>query len=97
MKVVIVGRTNTGKSSLFNRITKSRKALVFNEKGITRDILREEVSWWGQSFEIMDSGGWDPETSSELTVKIHKKLLDTFKEGDVFVVVCDGRGGASVR
>ena len=95
MKVVIVGRTNTGKSSLFNRITKSRKALVFNEKGITRDILREEVSWWGQSFEIMDSGGWDPDpkTSDELIGKIHKKLLETFKEADAFIVVCDGRMG----
>ena len=92
MKAVIVGRTNTGKSSLFNRITKSRSALVFDEEGITRDILRETVSWWGESFVIMDSGGWTPE-KKELSEKIYEKLLEVFKEGDVFIIVADGKVG----
>ena len=92
MKAVIVGRTNTGKSSLFNRITKSRSALVFDEQGITRDILKEKVSWWGESFEIMDSGGWTLE-KGELSGKILEKLLEVFREGDVFIIVADGRAG----
>ena len=92
MKAVIVGRTNTGKSSLFNRITKSRSALVFDEEGITRDILKERVSWWGESFEILDSGGWTPE-KGELSDKIHEKIFESFKEGDIFIVVADGKAG----
>lgn len=94
MKAVIVGRTNTGKSSLFNRITRSRKALVFDEQGITRDILRERVSWWNRSFEILDSGGWTPESSKgELAKEIHKKFLEVLSEGDVFILVVDGKEG----
>ena len=92
MKAVIVGRTNTGKSSLFNRITKSRSALVFDEKGITRDLLKEKVCWWGESFEIMDSGGWTP-LRGELSSKINRKLLEAFKEGNAFIVVVDGKEG----
>lgn len=92
MKAVIVGRTNTGKSSLFNRITKSRRALVFNEKGITRDILREKVHWWGRSFEILDSGGWTSE-KGEISKKIQEKFLEVIKEGDAFIIVADGKAG----
>ena len=87
-----MGRTNTGKSSLFNRITKSRKALVFNERGITRDILKEKVSWWGKSFEIWDSGGWTTE-KGELFQKVKEKFIEVLKEGDVFILIADGKAG----
>ena len=94
MTVLIVGRANVGKSSLFNRITCSRKALVFQEPGITRDILKEQVAWENRSFEIMDSGGIPEEAkSSELFVKVKEKILRTIQEADAFVLVTDGRQG----
>ena len=56
-KVLIVGRPNVGKSSLFNRLIKKKKALVINQPGVTRDILKQKCSWWGGTFEVWDSGG----------------------------------------
>lgn len=94
MTVLIVGRANVGKSSLFNRITRSRKALVFQEPGITRDILKEQVVWEDRSFEIMDSGGIPEEKkSSELSVKVKEKILWAIQKADAFVLVADGRQG----
>ena len=94
MKALILGRPNVGKSSLFNRITQSRKALVFKESGITRDILIERVTWENQTFEIMDSGGLPEETKkSELLTEVKKKLLSAIQEADIFICVTDGQQG----
>ena len=94
MKILIVGRANVGKSSLFNRITSSRKALVFQEAGVTRDILKERVVWEARSFDIMDSGGLpEEEEMSELFVKVREKILWAVQEADAFILVTDGRQG----
>ena len=92
VKVVIAGRPNTGKSSLFNRMVRARKALVFDEGGITRDLLKETVSWRGRSFEIWDSGGWTAR-KGDLPQKIQEKILSAFKSGDAFILVADGKAG----
>ena len=94
MKILIVGRANVGKSSLFNRIICRRKALVFQEAGVTRDILKEQVVWEGHSFDIMDSGGLpEEEEVSELFVKVRKKILWAVQKADAFILVTDGRQG----
>ena len=94
MTILIVGRANVGKSSLFNRITRSRKALVFQEAGITRDILKEKVEWEGHFFEIMDSGGLPEESEkSELFIKVREKVLWAVQSADAFIFVTDGRQG----
>ena len=93
MKCLILGRTNVGKSSLFNRIIKRRKALVFNEAGITRDILKEIVVYEDSRFEIMDSGGFPEEVSSELEDKVQKKILSSMEEADAFIFVADAKQG----
>ena len=94
MTVLIVGRANVGKSSLFNRITRSRKALVFKEAGMTRDILKERVVWDNRSFDIMDSGGIpEEEKESELFVKVREKILLAIQKVDAFVLVTNGRQG----
>lgn len=94
MKILIIGRSNVGKSSLFNRIAKRRKALVFDEVGITRDVLTENVHWWGHHFEIMDSGGLPLEnTKDELLIMVKKKIELAIKQADAFVIVTDGRTG----
>ena len=94
MKVLILGRTNVGKSSLFNRLVKRKKSLVINESGITRDLLKEEVEWWGHEFEVIDSGGL-PESHKhdELSLKILEKIKQAVEQADIFVLVVDGKAG----
>src|ERR1700692_1281811 len=56
-KVAIIGRPNVGKSTLFNILTDSRKSVVKNQAGVTRDILIEPVEIWGKQFDVIDTGG----------------------------------------
>ena len=94
MKALILGRTNVGKSSLFNRLVGQKKALVIDGPGITRDLLKETIEWWGCSFEIIDSGGWPIEKKwDELASEIVKKIKSAIKESDLFILVVDGRAG----
>lgn len=94
MKVALVGRTNVGKSSLFNRIAKKKQALVFDEPGITRDLLKACTAWWGYDFEVIDSGGLPlQDQKDELSVKIKEHIDKSFQEADIFIVVMDGKHG----
>ena len=94
MKVLILGRTNVGKSSLFNRLIKKKKSLVINESRITRDILKERTEWWGHEFEVMDSGGL-PEKSKqdELSLKILEKIKTAITQADILILIVDGKSG----
>ncbi|MBL7686691.1 MAG: 50S ribosome-binding GTPase, partial [Bdellovibrionaceae bacterium] len=56
-RVAIIGRPNVGKSTLFNFLTESRKAVVKNQPGVTRDILIEPAEIWGNKFDVIDTGG----------------------------------------
>lgn len=98
MKVLILGRTNVGKSSLFNRLIRGRKSLVIHESGITRDLLKGVVEWWGHKFEVMDSGGI-PESreKDDLSREILKKIKQALTQADVLIVVVDGRTGLHTR
>ena len=94
MKVLILGRTNVGKSSLFNRIAKKKKALVFNESGITRDLIKEPVHWWGHDFEIIDSGGVPLlEEKEEIHREIEKQIEHAISMANLLIMVTDGRAG----
>ncbi len=91
-RVLIVGRPNVGKSSLFNRLIRKRQSLVVNQPGVTRDILKQKTSWWGNNFEVWDSGGlWAEESSYEKI--INTKVKQAVQESDLILCVMDARSG----
>ena len=68
--LVIVGRPNVGKSTLFNRLTGTRRSIVTNEPGITRDRIYGEAEWRGRLFEIVDTGGIIPDDKALIPTEI---------------------------
>lgn len=91
-KLGILGRPNVGKSTLFNILTRSKKAVVKNLSGVTRDLLIEETKWWGHSFEVVDTGGLTD--SQDLFSKLIKEqVTDYLPIFDLLIVVLDGRSG----
>ena len=92
-KVLIIGRPNVGKSSLFNRLIKQRRALVLDQSGVTRDILKEKASWWGHSFEVWDSGGLSWDSISDFTSIIHDKVREVLDQADLLIFVMDAQMG----
>ena len=71
--VAIIGRPNVGKSTLFNRLTGSRKAIVGDEPGITRDRMFGEVEWRGETFRLVDTGGIVPDDEAIIPANIFKQ------------------------
>ena len=92
MKVLIVGRPNVGKSSLFNRLIKKRRSLVLDQPGVTRDIIKGHANWWGHSFEVWDSGGLQ-KTSSVIFSAVQNQVKSACKEADLIVFVMDAHLG----
>src|ERR1700722_9310719 len=91
-RVALVGRPNVGKSTLFNRLTRSRKAVVKDERGVTRDIQIDAVEWWGKSFEIVDTGGLS-EDKAGFTPLIREQVTEFLRHVDLIVFIVDGRAG----
>ncbi len=91
-RVALVGRPNVGKSTLFNRLTRSRKAVVKDERGVTRDIQIENTEWWGKHFEVVDTGGLSDE-KSDFTPLIRQQVVEFLDSTDLIVFIVDGRDG----
>jgi len=91
--VVIVGRPNVGKSTLFNRLTRSKNAIVDDESGVTRDRHYGEVEWDGKVFQIMDTGGYVPNSSELFETAIREQVEIALDEADAIFFVVDGRDG----
>jgi GTPase len=91
-KVAIIGRPNVGKSTLFNILTDTRKAVVKNQPGVTRDIQIQPMDIWGKSFDLIDTGGVteSPDLISKL---IREQVTEFLHSVDLVVAVMDGRGG----
>jgi len=89
--LVIVGRPNVGKSTLFNRLVGSRRAIVGDEPGITRDRLYGEAEWLGQKLRVIDTGGIIPEEKEFIPAEIFRQARVALKEADAIVMVVDGR------
>ena len=91
--VVLVGRPNVGKSTLFNRISGFRRAIVTAEPGTTRDVLREKVEWLTTTFELVDTGGLFGASNDPLQKEVSARGLGALDGADVIVLLVDGRDG----
>ena len=91
--VAIIGRPNVGKSTLFNRLTGSRKAIVGNEPGITRDRIYGEVDWKAKTFRLVDTGGIVPDNEAVIPANIFKQASRAISEARAIVWVVDSRAG----
>ena len=89
--LAIVGRPNVGKSTLFNRLVGSRRAIVGDEPGITRDRLYGESEWRGRSFRVVDTGGIIPEDKDLIPSEIFRQARVALEEAAAIVMVVDGR------
>jgi len=89
--VAIVGRPNVGKSTLFNRLTKSRRSIVGDEPGITRDRIYGEYEWAGREFRVVDTGGIVPDDPDLIPTEIYAQAKVALEEADALVLVVDAR------
>jgi GTP-binding protein len=93
--VAVVGRPNVGKSTFFNRITKSRSALVDDRPGVTRDRLFGEVHWDDTIFTVVDTGGFISDDSDPFAGHIRLQIQQAIEEADAVIMLLDGKYGPS--
>jgi len=89
--VAIVGRPNVGKSTLFNRLTRSRRSIVGDEPGITRDRIYGEYEWQGRRYRVVDTGGIVPDDPDLIPTEIYSQAKVALEEADALVLVVDAR------
>jgi len=89
--LAIVGRPNVGKSTLFNRLVGSRRAIVGDEPGITRDRIYGEAEWTGHTLRVVDTGGIIPDDQALIPAEIFRQARVALDEADAIVLVVDGR------
>ena len=87
--VAIVGRPNVGKSTLFNRLTKSRNAIVSDEAGTTRDRQYGKCEWCGNEFSVVDTGGWVVNSDDIFEEEIRKQVLVATEEASLLLFMVD--------
>lgn len=93
--VAIVGRPNVGKSTLFNRLTQSRTAIVDDTAGTTRDRQYGKVDWTGREFSIVDTGGWVVNSEDVFESEINKQVELAIEQADVTLFVVDAMNGVT--
>jgi len=91
--VVIVGRPNVGKSTIFNRLTGTRRSIVTDEPGITRDRIYGTATWQGRSFEIVDTGGIVPDDKAAIPREILRQAQMAIENASQLLLVVDARAG----
>jgi GTPase len=89
--IAVCGRPNVGKSTLFNRLTGSRRSIVGDEPGITRDRIYGELEWMGREARIVDTGGVVPDDEALIPAEIFRQAKVGLEEADAIVMVVDGR------
>jgi len=91
--IAIIGRPNVGKSTLFNRLSERKKAIVIDEPGATRDRNYAETSWNGKTFILIDTGGFEPESDERILVQMREQTTLAIEEADRIIFLMDGKEG----
>jgi GTP-binding protein len=91
--IAIVGAPNVGKSTLFNRLSRRRRALVHRAPGMTRDRLEQQIQIGGRPVELVDTGGILPESAEEMARLITRQSVEAMSRADLILLVVDGRAG----
>jgi GTP-binding protein len=91
--IVIVGRPNVGKSTLFNRIVRSKASIVEDIPGVTRDRNYKEAEWEGRTFIVVDTGGFYPEPRDDIYKEVREQALFAIEEADLIIHLMDGKEG----
>src|SRR5687768_17930978 len=91
--VVLVGRPNVGKSTLFNRLTRTRRAIVTAIPGTTRDVIAHDAEWRGRRFQLVDTGGMFGASEDPLHALVLERGHRAIADADLLVLVADGRDG----
>jgi len=93
-EVVIVGRANVGKSTLFNRLSTRVKSLTFEHAGVTRDFIKDDVCWKDSCFTLVDTGGVSFKKTDDIILEKTRQLAESLvKDADLVIFVCDGKAG----
>jgi GTP-binding protein len=93
-KVMLVGRTNVGKSTIFNRLSQQKRSIVFEREGVTRDYIQDLVVWDKKPFLLIDSGGLSFERNrDDIDQRVQKQVLDLLGQADLLLFVCDCKNG----
>ncbi|MBR5318725.1 MAG: ribosome biogenesis GTPase Der [Peptococcaceae bacterium] len=95
--VAIVGRPNVGKSTLFNRLTRSHLAIVEDYPGVTRDRLYQDAEWNDRKFTLIDTGGIEVNSEDTILSRVRKQAQVAMEEADVIIFMCDIRVGVTVE
>ena len=95
--IVLLGRPNVGKSTLFNRLTRSRKALIADMPGLTRDRHYGRAVYDGKPYLLVDTGGFEPDINSDMTRAMAKQTLLALDEADSVLFMVDGREGLTLQ
>ena len=91
--VAIIGRANVGKSTLFNRFVRRKKAVIDNLPGLTRDRNYSEITWEGKDFILIDTGGFEPLSPENFFAQIREQTQLAIEEADTIIFLADGREG----
>lgn len=91
--VAIIGRPNVGKSSLFNRLSRQRKAIVIDEPGATRDRNYAACTWDDKPYILIDTGGFEPAATEGILVQMREQTQLALEEADIIIFLMDGREG----
>ncbi len=93
-KVLLVGRTNVGKSTIFNRLIGQKKSIVFDQEGVTRDYVQEIVTHDGKTFDLIDTGGFAFQKNiDDISKKVQEKLIQLLESAAVICFICDAKNG----
>lgn len=92
-KVVIVGRMNVGKSSLFNRLSTDIKSLTLDYEGVTRDAISDRITWQGRTFNLIDTGGITQRSIDPLIASVRARAFGYIDAADIILFIVDGTSG----